>query len=108
VDARKVSASVSLSAAGSHPNGDLYAALVDALDTTDVRKGENGGRRLQHAGVVRSLQRIGNLKELNAAPLSFSLNAPADANVADMRIVVFAQQSGPGKVIGAVETPVTP
>jgi hypothetical protein len=108
VDARKVSASVSLSSAGSHPSGDLYAALVDPVDTTDVRKGENGGRHLQHAGVVRSLQRIGSLKQLNTAPLSFSLNAPADANVADMRIVVFAQQSGQGKVIGAVETPVTP
>jgi hypothetical protein len=108
VDARKVSASVSLSAAESHPSGDLYAALVDPVDTTDVRKGENGGRRLQHAGVVRSLQRIGTLKELNTAPLAFSLNAPADANVADMRIVVFAQQSGQGKVIGAIEAPVTP
>jgi hypothetical protein len=108
VDARKVSASVSLSATQSHPNGDLYAALVDPVDATDVRKGENGGRHLQHAGVVRSLQRIGNLKELNTAPLSFSLNAPGDANLAAMRIVVFAQQSGQGKVIGAVETPVTP
>jgi hypothetical protein len=108
VDARKVSAAVTLSATQSHPNGDLYAALVDPVDTTDVRKGENGGRHLQHAGVVRSLQRIGNLKQLNTAPLSFSLDAPTDANVADMRIVVFAQQSGQGKVIGAVETPVKP
>ncbi|WP_260738925.1 DUF1223 domain-containing protein [Tunturiibacter lichenicola] len=108
VDARKVSAVVTLSAIQSHPNGDLYAALVDPVDTTNVRNGENGGRRLQHAGVVRSLQRIGNLKQLNNAPLSFSLTAPADANIADMRIVVFAQQSGPGKVIGAVEASVTP
>src|SRR5271170_3491048 len=102
VDARKVSASLSLSATESHPNGDLYAALVDPADTTDVRRGENGGRRLQHAGVVRSLQHIGNLKELGTGPLSFSRNAPADANLAEMRIVVFAQQNGQGNVIGAV------
>jgi hypothetical protein len=86
----------------------LYAALVDTVDTTDVRKGENGGRHLQHAGVVRSLQHIGSLKQLNNSPLSFSLNAPGDADVAAMRVVVFAQQSGQGKVIGAVETAVTP
>ena len=44
VDGRKVSASVSLSAAATaQPRGDLYAALVDPVDVTDVRKGENGG-----------------------------------------------------------------
>lgn len=107
VDGRKVSASVSLSAAAaSQPRGDLYAALVDPVDVTDVRKGENGGRRLQHAGVVRSLQRIGSLKNLGTGPVSFSLTAPADAKPDEMRIVVFAQQSGPGAILGAISGPV--
>jgi hypothetical protein len=103
VDGRKVSASVSLSGSpASQPRGDLYAALVDPVDVTDVKNGENHGRRLQHAGVVRSLQRVGSLKNLGAGPVSFSLTAPADAKPEEMRLVVFAQQSGPGTVLGAV------
>ncbi|WP_433964027.1 DUF1223 domain-containing protein [Tunturiibacter gelidiferens] len=109
VDARKISASVSLPASSaSSSHGELYAALVDPTDITDVRKGENGGRRLQHVGVVRTLQRIGSLKDLGAAPLNFSLNAPVDANLGNMRVVVFAQQNNQGNVLGAVVTDLKP
>jgi hypothetical protein len=109
VDARKISASVSLPASSvSLPRGELYAALVDPTDITDVRNGENGGRRLQHVGVVRNLQRIGSLKDLVAGPLNFSLNAPGDANLSNMRVVVFAQLNDQGGVLGAVVTYVKP
>jgi len=107
VDARKISASVSLPSASSQ-HGELYAALVDRTDVTDVRNGENGGRRLEHAGVVRKLQRIGSLKDLGAGSLRFSLDAPADANPGNMRVVVFAQQNNQGNVLGAVVTDVKP
>jgi hypothetical protein len=87
---------------------DLYAALVDPKDTTEVRGGENGGRHLHHVGVVRSLQRVGKLKDLGTGPVSFSLNAPADAKPGEMRVVVFAQESGQGAVLGAVFANITP
>jgi hypothetical protein len=102
VDGRKVSASVSLSASTVQTKGDLYAALVDPTDSTEVRGGENGGRRLQHVGVVRSLQRVGSLKDLGAKQVSFSLTAPGDTKPGEMRVVVFAQQSGQGAIVGAV------
>jgi hypothetical protein len=109
VDARKISASVSLPASSaSSSDGELYAALVDPIDFTDVRNGENGGRRLEHVGVVRNLQRIGSLKDLGSGPLRFSLNAPGDANPVNMRVVVFAQQNNQGNVLGAVVTSVKP
>jgi hypothetical protein len=109
INDRKISASVSLPASSaSSSHGDLYAALVDPTDTTDVRNGENGGRRLQHVGVVRNLQRIGTLKDLGSGPLNFSLNAPPDAKLAEMRVVVFAQQRDQGSVLGAVVTNVKP
>lgn len=109
VDGRKISASVSApTSATTNPHADLYAALVDPTDTTNVSGGENGGHRLQHVGVVRNLQRVGSLKKLAAGPVSFSLNAPADAKPGEMRVVVFAQQSGQGEVVGAVSAAVTP
>jgi hypothetical protein len=108
VDAQKVSASVSSADAAATKKADLYAALVDPRDTTEVRGGENGGHRLQHVGVVRSMQRVGKLKDLGAGPVSFSLNAPADAKPSEMRVVVFAQESGLGPVLGAVSAGITP
>jgi hypothetical protein len=108
VDGRKVSATVSASNLPAKPQADLYAALVDPTDTTDVRGGENGGHHLQHAGVVRKLQRVGSLKDLAAKPVSFSLSAPSDAKPGEMRLVVFLQQSGPGEVLGAASAPITP
>ncbi len=108
VDGHKVSASVSGALESTKPQGDLYAALVDPTDTTDVRGGENGGHQLRHAGVVRSLQHIGSLKQLSSGPVSFSLKAPGDAKPEAMRVVVFAQQNGPGPVLGATSANVTP
>ena len=108
VDAQKVSASVSFADAAATKKADLYAALVDPRDTTEVRGGENGGHRLQHVGVVRNLQRVGKLKDLATGPVSFTLNAPADAKPGEMRVVVFAQESGQGAVLGVVSTTVTP
>jgi hypothetical protein len=106
VDGHRVSGAVS--APPFAFKGDLYAALVDPADKTDVKGGENGGSHLEHAGVVRTMQRIGSLKDLDAGPRAFSLNAPPDAIPGKMRVVVFAQHSDQGPVVGAVAAPVTP
>lgn len=68
--------------------------------STQVLKGENGGHTLQHVSVVRSLQRIGSLADLAAAPLKFSLNIPKDAS-SSLRVVVFVQSSNQGAILGA-------
>lgn len=106
VDGHRVSAEVSAPLFSF--KGDLYAALVDPVDETDVKRGENGGKHLEHAGVVRTMQRIGSLKDLAAGPRKFSLNAPFDAVPGSMRIVVFAQHSDMGPIAGVVSTRVTP
>ncbi len=109
VDGRQISTTVSVPAsAGELPKGDLYAALVDRTDTTDVRGGENGGRQLHHAAVVRSLQRIGQLRDLGSHPAQAHLTAPADAVPANMRVVVFAQSSGTGPVLAVASASTTP
>jgi len=108
VDGLKVSVSISSPDPTAAKKADLYAALVNPKETTEVRAGENGGHRLQHAGVVRSLQRVGKLKDLGSGPVSFTLNAPPDSKPGEMRVVVFAQESGQGPVLGAVSVTVTP
>ncbi|MCU1322974.1 MAG: hypothetical protein JWM43_2623 [Acidobacteriaceae bacterium] len=99
VDGRKVSGAITGGAAG-QLKGDLYAALVDPTAVTQVKAGENGGRQLNHVGVVRSLQRIGSVQELASGPVRFVLAAPADAIPGKERIVVFAQKTGTGTILG--------
>jgi hypothetical protein len=108
VDGHRISSSVSTDVPPAQLQGDLYAALVDPKDSTDVRRGENSGHRIQHAGVVRTMQRIASLKDLASKSYEFTLVAPLDASPATMRVVVFAQRAGQGSVLGAISTPVTP
>jgi hypothetical protein len=100
VDGHHVKITVSTTPSGTSSKADLYAALVDPEDTTNVGGGENKGRQLHHAAVVRSLQRIGKLKNLGSGPVEATLTAPPDATPGNMRVVVFAQSSGQGPVIG--------
>lgn len=113
VDGRSVRAGVSagpgsgLGADGGGA-GEVYAALVDREDLTEVRGGENGGTRLTHAGVVRVLRRVGTLKDLGAGPIRFAMAAPADADLRMMRVVVFAAREGQGEIVGAALREITP
>lgn len=100
VDRHKVKIIVSTPAPGPSSKADLYAAVVDVSDTTSVGGGENRGRELHHVAVVRSLQRIGRLETLHSKPIEATLTAPPDASPKNMSVVVFAQLSGPGEVIG--------
>lgn len=106
LDGSHISFAVSSSASpGMLSNADLYAALVDPSDTTNVQRGENKGQVLHHVAVVRSLQKIGKLKDLASGPLKASLLAPESPAPSSMRIVVFAQRPGAGAVVGAVSMP---
>ena len=102
IDGRHVVCSVSSPASATPlPKADLFAALVQPTATTDVLRGENGGHHLEHAGVVRSLQRIGKLQDLASGPVKFNLNTPSGITPTKMRLVVFAQGSGQGPIRGA-------
>jgi hypothetical protein len=101
LDGRRLASTVTLSAPGSGA-GSVYAALVQPHASTDVRSGENHGRHLDHAAVVRSLIRIGSLKDASRGPIAFQLTAPADADPTTLRLVVFAQSETLGSGLGAV------
>jgi len=97
----RISASVSATSTTNLPKSDLYAALVQTAATTQVGRGENGGRTLHHVSILRALQKIGPSTSLTS-PISFSLDAPKDVSPADLRVMVFAQQPGPGAIVAAV------
>ena len=106
LDGKQLSASIGLESPATGMRGDVYAALVSPMETTQVRAGENGGRTLNHVGVVRSLTRIGDLQSLQRGPLAFTLETVQAAH--PLRLVIFAQAEGAGTILGAVSTPVVP
>ncbi len=101
---------VRYSVSGSLPQQglDLYAALADDQDTTQVRRGENAGRTLMHVSVVRSLVRAERVKAPKQGAVLLPLPEPAGAEYAGGRhVVVFVQLPGPGKVMSVALRPVT-
>jgi hypothetical protein len=105
VDGKRIGCSVSAASSSPLPKGDLYAAVVEPTASTEVKRGENSGRHLDHVGVVLSLQRIGKLQDLGSGPLKFNLKTPADVAPESLRLVVFAQSPGQGPVRGAASVP---
>ena len=104
IEGRQVTAQASLGdsgAAGKAGGAAVYAALVDPEDRTEVRNGENGGRTLTHAGVVRVLTRVGTVGEMVRGPLAVRLPAPAGTDPATMRLVLFVADAEQGRILGA-------
>lgn len=104
ISGRKIAASVALPDGHPLPNGDLYAVLVQPSATTQVRGGENGGRRLEHVSIARVFSKIGRTQDLTKAPVSFSLAAPPDADPASLRLVVFAQLPSQGGIVAIAQS----
>jgi hypothetical protein len=77
--------------------GDVWMALADDRDASQVGAGENRGRLLEHVAVARSLRKIGSVKRGGA----FSQLVELPAAAVPQRVVVFVQEPGPGRVTGA-------
>jgi len=82
-----------------HPAG-VFLAIADNSDESQVSRGENAGRTLQHVAVLRNLIRIGVVDETAA----FSRDVKVDLNSRNpknLRIVVIVQEAEVGRVLGA-------
>ncbi|QHS51037.1 thioredoxin family protein [Edaphobacter sp. 12200R-103] len=104
VNGRTVAGSVSVQdGAASLPHGDLYAVLIQPSASTEVKGGENGGKQLSHVSVARAFARVGKIGDLSHGPVDFKITAPAEADPAGMRLILFAQLPSQGAVRGIAE-----
>jgi hypothetical protein len=78
----------------------VMLAITEDNLTTRVGAGENSGRELRHAAVVRELRQLGLIQNG-----SFTADVPLmlekEWKLADLRAVVFVQQGEAGEVLGA-------
>jgi hypothetical protein len=86
--------------AESSGNALVMLAITEDNLSTQVGSGENGGRKLHHAAVVRELREIGLLHN-GAMETTVPLKLEKDWKHYDLRAVVFVQQAPNGKIEGA-------
>jgi len=90
--------------AGPLPEGskhaDLYLALADNQDQTQVGGGENSGRSLQHVAVLRSLQKVAKVSA-EGGQKQIKLRLPKPNAPGNLRLVAFVQESDNGAVLAA-------
>lgn len=84
------------------PNVKAKVFLVITEDglSTEVKGGENGGRTLSHAGVVRELRPLGSLSN-GKFEKDLWLKMKPEWNPRNVKAVVFVQENDFGPIIGA-------
>lgn len=84
----------------------LFLVLAENKLHSDVKRGENAGRALEHDGVVRQLLPVG---KIDNAAAGFSSTVPVHAerewNRANLRAVVFVQERHTRHIIAAAAIP---
>lgn len=80
--------------------GKVFLAVTEDGLSSEVKGGENGGRTLHHAGVVRELRSVGSLSK---GEFQKKVDVPLqrDWNPANLKLIVFLQQGDSGPILGA-------
>lgn len=79
----------------------IFVALALDHAQSEVARGENGGRHLEHVAIVKRLTEIGSVK--SGEPFAKEVELAADKSGQSYRLIAFVQESGLGKVLGAAE-----
>ena len=96
-----IRAHIEADGASSARNADIFVAWALDHAESQVLRGENGGRRLTHVAVVESLTKIGTLQKGKSFSQDVELKLKPGADPANLRLIAFVQEPGPGKVLGA-------
>ena len=82
----------------------VMLAITEDNLSTRVGAGENNGRELRHAAVVRELRPLGKIQN-GSFKAEVSLQLEKEWKPADLRAVAFVQREDTGEVLGAASVP---
>ena len=101
-----VDLSVHVTNTGKAQNSNVYLAVTESDLSTNVQRGENSGRLLRHAPVVRSFGVIGKVdaKGSSTGAITSTLRLPREWKRENLRAVVFVQERDSYKITGAAIT----
>ena len=96
-----------VSQAPESPGLDVVLAITEDALTTSITGGENKGKVLQHAAVVRELRVLGKTSHGSFDKTS-DVALRHDWNPSHLKAVVFVQNPHHGEIMGAAELPFQP
>ncbi len=91
---------VRVNSSGGNITGDVTLAITEDNLTTNVGAGENNGRVLRHAAVVREFRTLGKLAQ-GSFQAEIPLTPAKEWKLKDLRYVVFVQEPSSGRIEGA-------
>lgn len=91
--------------AGKIQHADIYFAVADLAASSKVLSGENAGRQLSHVAVVRDFRPIGRVSASHPFRRVVTVKLHPGQDPSRMRLVAFAQEPGPGLILGAASVP---
>ena len=84
----------------------VFLAVAENMLHSDVKRGENAGRALEHDGVVRQLITVG---KADTASTGFSstiaVRAQQEWNRANLRAIIFVQERHSRHILAAAAIP---
>lgn len=85
---------------------DVFLAVTEDGLQANVEAGENKGKTLQHAAVVRTLQKIGSMDSKSAGQFSADpqVKFKSSWKKENLRVVVFVQDKKTWRILGAAST----
>jgi len=92
---------VKISELPEHSYSNVFLAVAENNLSTNVKRGENGGKILPHASVVRELKTIGNITaEDKSFETETAFQTPPAWKKENLKFVVFIQVEQTSKIIG--------
>jgi hypothetical protein len=80
-------------------SANLYLAIADENDVSQVSRGENAGRTLKHVAVLRSLVPVGTVNKADKVSKDVTVNVSNESR-GRLRIVGIIQEQSAGRVLG--------
>jgi len=80
---------------------EVYVAVALNRAESHVSHGENAGRTLAHTAVVRSIVKVGSLRQGQAFAQDIEVKLDPGIDTHNLRLIAFVQEPGQGRVIGA-------
>jgi hypothetical protein len=82
-------------------SADVYVVTALNHAESQVLHGENEGRRLMHVAVARSVTKVGSLSKARNFAEDINVKVEPGVPAENLRVVVFVQEPGSGRVLGS-------
>lgn len=87
----------------------LFLVIAENMLHSDVKRGENAGRGLEHNGVARQFLRLGKIAPASSEFSStVTVHPDREWNRANLRAIVFAQDQRSRRILAAAAVPFPP